>query len=237
MIPRPETEYWGSRLIENLLRSYEKCSTATALSKKKKKLHILDLCTGSGCLSALFSAMLPPNSAEIIAVDILPEAVQLARTNTEFSLHNDNPVMVLQADIFSQDFQTSFDAIKALSPFDIIISNPPYIPFKQWENLDSSVKNWESPIALISDRLGKNQDDGLHFYRRIATLIPLLLDRRQGIVAVECGFDQTDQVSNVLCKASVASSFEKATSIVWNDQFDLPRTVILQFGSATVCKL
>lgn len=110
----------------------------------------------------------------------------------------------------------------------LVVSNPPYIPLKEWEQLPKSVKDWESPAALLGD--GKKDGEGLAFYERIAAMLPdLLLDEREmdkkgwkGIprVAVEVGLSQARKVEEIFKSEQI-----KKTEI-WQDQFGLDRMVV-----------
>jgi len=128
LIPRPETEELTCWLIKKL----EKL--------KDKKLNILDLCTGSGCI-ALALAKAFPNS-NITGIDINPKAIELAQKNM---VHNNikNAVFLLS------DFYSALD-----TKFDLIISNPPYIAQNEWDTLNPTITEWEDSKALITDNNG-----------------------------------------------------------------------------------
>lgn len=131
LIPRPETEEWSIWLASELKRL------------KNKKIKILDLCTGSGCIALLLGSYLP--EAIIIATDISPEALALARENAVKNKINN--VSFVQSDLFE-----SLDPSR--TKFDLIVANPPYISSTEWKQLDPMVQRWEDKNALISDHHG-----------------------------------------------------------------------------------
>ncbi len=121
-----------------------------------KSIRIVDLCTGSGCIAllianALRTALGPEGNWKVVACDRSPLAVELARENalklgfTKSSLH------IVEADIFDNDHMYNLAKL-AGGPFDIIVSNPPYIPRREWNNLGPEVKTHEDPAALIGER-------------------------------------------------------------------------------------
>ncbi len=137
LIPRPETEEWCVALI-NRLEPF-----------KNNQLTLLDLCCGSGCIAIALAKALP--HATVYAVDKAPTALELTKKN---SLHNKvTNVIPLSSDLFND-----------LDPdirFDIIVSNPPYIPSQEWHSLDTTVTAWEDRDALIAD------DNGLAIIKKI----------------------------------------------------------------------
>ncbi|HZW60630.1 MAG TPA: peptide chain release factor N(5)-glutamine methyltransferase [Candidatus Babeliales bacterium] len=142
LIPRPETEEWTIKLIDQLKKL------------TNSKLTILDLCCGTGCIAIAIAKALP--RAHIIAADIAPHAVELSKKN---ALHNNTPnVTVLQSDLFA--------SMPSNMKFDLIVSNPPYINPTDWASLDESVTAWEDRQALIAD------DHGLAIIEKIVMQAP-----------------------------------------------------------------
>ena len=137
LIPRPETEQLVSLL--------------TQWAAKRPNLRILDIGTGSGCIPAALSHTL--TSPSILAIDISPAALALARTNTSCP-----PVTLQQLDILSA---TPAD----LPTFDAIVSNPPYVMLSEQPSIAPNVLNHEPHLALFVP-----DSDPLIFYRQIATL-------------------------------------------------------------------
>jgi release factor glutamine methyltransferase len=164
LIPRPDTE----TLVENVLQTARHQSGLEAP-------RILDLCTGSGCIAAAIAHHL--KSAMLVATDISPAAVAIARQNVQ-KLGLADRVTVAEGDLF-EPISRLIDP----GPFQIIVSNPPYIPTNQIETLDRSVRDYE-PIAALDGGL-----DGLNFHRRILTDAP---DRlvSGGYLFLEIAFDQ-----------------------------------------------
>lgn len=137
LIPRPETE----ELVDLIIKE-----------NKGKKISILDIGTGSGCIAISLKKNLP--EAEVSAIDISEEALKLAKQNADLNQLNINFV---QADILSNEF------ILNTSSYDIIVSNPPYVCLSEKENMEKNVLDYEPHIALfVAD------NDPLIFYKVIA---------------------------------------------------------------------
>jgi len=161
LCPRPETE----ELVEN------------ALKYIKDKDEVLDLCTGSGCIAI---AIASKKDVHVIASDVSKEALDVAKANvTKYSL--DGKIDVIQSDLFK-----SID-----KSFDVIVSNPPYIPTEEIETLDKEVKDFDPHIALDGG------DDGLDIYRKIAKELDKHLNSK-GTVLFECGENQANEIAKLL---------------------------------------
>lgn len=139
-------------------------------------MHFLDLCTGSGCI--LLSLLLGCPEAIGIGSDISPEALKTAEQNRE---RMDTKTVLVESDLF--------DKIEGI--FDLIISNPPYIPSQEILGLMDEVRNYEPVCAL------DGHEDGLYFYRRIAKESPSYL-KAGGRLYLEIGYDQGAGVSQLL---------------------------------------
>lgn len=135
LIPRPETE----ELVHLIIKE-----------NRDTDCKILDVGTGSGCIPITLKAEIP--SAVVWGMDISEEALEMARDNAE-SLD----VMV---DFFHRDI---FDGPEALPQVDILVSNPPYVPENEKQNMQREVLFYEPHQALFVD-----DADPLIFYRRIA---------------------------------------------------------------------
>ncbi|MBK7668934.1 MAG: peptide chain release factor N(5)-glutamine methyltransferase [Sphingobacteriaceae bacterium] len=142
LIPRPETE----ELVELILND---CTTLSETT-----LDILDIGTGSGCIPITLKYKLP--EANVAAIDISQEALQVAQQNT---LLNKTTVLFNQADILKQEAEYVLDM------YDIIVSNPPYIAKTEALQMHERVKNNEPNIALFVE-----DNDAAIFYRRIIEL-------------------------------------------------------------------
>jgi len=142
LIPRPETE----------LLAEQGWTFLNSLKTQHSPLSTLDLGTGSGCLAIALAVHCP--MARVFAIDISAEALNLARQNA--ARHNvRDRIDFLQSDAFA--------ALESPKPFDLIISNPPYIPTADIQSLQIEVRDHDPRQALDGG------PDGLAFYRRIAT--------------------------------------------------------------------
>ena len=165
LIPRPETELLAERVIEAL-----RAMDAPAA---------LDLCCGSGCIG--ISAALAVPGAQVHAADLSPDALTVTRRNAEALGAN---VTLHQGDLFA--------AVEGLR-FDLIVSNPPYIPAGECPALQPEVLR--EPVMALDGGA-----DGLDFYRRIAREAPLHLTVG-GMVFLEVGWDQAEAVCALMREA------------------------------------
>lgn len=149
-----------------------------ALKFCNKKTKVLDIGTGSGAIAI---AIAKNSSCRVTAVDISDEALSIARKNAE---NNNVRVDFKKSDLFS--------SLKK-ERFDIIISNPPYIPSKDVTNLDEEVRLYDPIIALDGG------EDGLDFYRKIIVEAPSRLNKN-GKIFLEIGIGQAKEVKNLLQK-------------------------------------
>jgi release factor glutamine methyltransferase len=142
LIPRPETE----------LLAEQGWTFLNSLNTQHSPLSTLDLGTGSGCLAIALAVHCP--MARVFAIDISAEALNLAGQNA--ARHNvRDRIDFLQSDAFA--------ALESPKLFDLIISNPPYIPTQEIQSLQIEVRDHDPREALDGG------PDGLAFYRRIAT--------------------------------------------------------------------
>ena len=138
LIPRPETE-------ELVLWAREK-------AQQFQQPRVLDLCTGSGCIAISLKKFIP--QASIVAVDLSSESLAIAQEN---AAKLNTPIEFIQDDVLQ--------GVQKLSGkvFDIIVSNPPYIPLSERDTMHINVTRYEPDMALfVAD------DDPLIFYREIA---------------------------------------------------------------------
>ena len=166
LIPRPETEELVEWIIEYA-------------SIKGKALRILDIGTGSGCIAIALKKALP--EAIVSAIDISTGALKIATTNAA----------ALKADI---EF-TCLDILNtAFLPgqYDVIVSNPPYIPMQEMKNMELQVTDHEPNIALFVP-----DEDPLVFYKAIARLAKLHLSAN-GQLFFEIHYDQGDAMIALL---------------------------------------
>ena len=165
LIPRPETE----TLVENVLQ-------LARIASGMETPRVLDLCTGSGCIAAAIACHL--KTAIVVATDASEAACDVARRNIE-RLGVSDRVTVASGDLFGGLAHLSDHA----QPFDVIVSNPPYIPSSQIESLDRSVREYEPRVALDGGL------DGLALHRRILSEAPQHLVGG-GRIFLEIAFDQ-----------------------------------------------
>lgn len=133
---------------------------------------------------------------------------------------------VMCADILQENF-VQLVLSQMESPFDVITSNPPYIPLGEYERLPNSVKGWEDERALLGDLPTDGSGDGskgrgLMFYHRIAEIVSADgVLASNGVVALEVGHMQAEQVRGILVDTGRVSATE-----VWKDPWDIPRVVV-----------
>ena len=151
-----------------------------ALGFIKEDSRVLDLMTGSGCIGKVIREK---TNATVVASDISKEAIEVAKTNFD-------------GEIVLSD---CFDSIEGR--FDVIVSNPPYIKTEVIETLDSEVK--AQPMLALDG--GK---DGLDIYRKIASSVKDKLDYG-GVLLLEIGYDQGEQVSAIFSEIFDSVSVEK----------------------------
>ena len=173
LIPRPESE----RLVEVLLETVD----------NKANISILDIGTGSGCLALALGQELP--NAKITGIDNSSKAIEIAQSNAEIlKIKN---VKFLQIDLFED---------KINEKFDILISNPPYIPQGEIESLMPEVRKFE-PMSALTDT-----DDGLTFYHKISEISQTLVSSN-GWLFLEVGLGEHPQ------KAMQIFSIEKFDNV------------------------
>ncbi len=163
LIPRPETEL----LVDKLSTIY-----------KGKKISILDIGTGSGCIIiSLLSCLHHSNG---IGVDISKNAIITAKKNErKFELSN-------RLKFLNKSFNNIFG-----KKFDLIVSNPPYIDSKDIKNLSDDIKRYEPIIALDGG------NDGLDLIKKIIYKSKYIL-KVKGMLALEIGNEQIKKVSKIL---------------------------------------
>jgi len=168
MIPRVDTEVLARETI-NLLK------------RKVWQTRLMDLCTGSGCIGLAVAANVP--SCRIVMIDSSEKALAVCRQNmikTNLSRH-----------ITAMDVDILIKPPAILGEYDVIVSNPPYIPTEDIDTLDRSVKDYEPREALDGG------EDGLDYYHAIAENWSKLL-KKGGHMAFECGIGQAAAVRYIL---------------------------------------
>ncbi len=164
LIPRPETEELAERAIAEV----------SAMQSEGRKIRVLDLCTGSGAIAL---AVALKSGAEVSASDVSEGALQVARAN---ALNVGADIKFIKSDMWTD----------IADEFDVIVSNPPYIPTEDIKTLDGRVKGFEPLLALDGG------DDGLRFYREIALGLDGHL-AKDGALLLEFGINQADAVAEI----------------------------------------
>lgn len=172
LIPRPETEI----LVEQVLLR------ADALWEGKDKVSVADIGTGSGAICITLACERPEWT--VATVDLSPDATAIARENAE---RLGARVRFLQGDLLQP-------LLQAGEQVDILVSNPPYIPSTDVDELDEEVRSYEPRLALDGGA------DGLDCYRRLCEALPHVL-RPKALVAFEVGIHQAQGVGDLM-KAS-----------------------------------
>lgn len=180
LIPQPDTEI----LVEEIINNY-----------KERKIKILDLCTGSGCIAISLKKYLP--QAEIFASDISEKALNIAQNNAK---QNNTEINFIKSDLF-QNLQDKFD---------IIVSNPPYIKTDIIKTLDEEVQN--EPIIALD---GGN--DGLDFYEKILKEAYNYL-KDEGKLYLEIGYDQKEDLINLYKNDKRYKNIECIKDLANNDR-------------------
>ena len=163
LIPRPETEL----LVDNLIKNY-----------KKRKISILDIGTGSGCI--IISLLTSLKKSLGIGIDISKNAIITAKKNAR------KHKLLNRIKFSNQSFEKIFN-----KKFDLIVSNPPYISKKDIKNLSDDIKKYEPIMALDGG------NDGLDLIKKVIYKSSEFL-KINGMLALEIGNGQIKKVSKLL---------------------------------------
>ncbi len=162
----------------------------------EKKYKILDLCTGSGAIGISLAKII--KKSEVLCVDISNDALEVAKKN---AIQNEvKNIKFCKSDLFSNINEK----------FDIIVSNPPYIKEEVIKNLDKEVQN-EPEIALNGGK------DGLRYYKEIIKVAHKFLNKN-GKIFLEIGYDQKNDVIELLKNNSVYKNIECIKDLYGNDR-------------------
>jgi len=163
LIPRPETEL----LVDKILKMY-----------RDKKISILDIGTGSGCI--IISLLSSLKNSKGIGIDISKNAILIAEKNAlKYKLSK-------RVKFINKSFNNIFS-----KKFDLIVSNPPYIDSKDMKNLSEDIKRYEPRIALDGG------NDGLDLIKKVIYKSKSIL-KIKGMLALEIGNEQIKKVSKIL---------------------------------------
>ena len=170
LIPRPETEELA-----------EKAIVEVKSRKENVGIDVLDLCTGSGAIAVSIAKY---TSAHVCATDISTGAIDVAKAN---ALNTGVKIDFVCGDMWS--------AVEN-KQFDVIVSNPPYIPSEDVKKLDEKVKNFEPQLALDGDA------DGLKYYRIIEKGLDAHL-KDGGVLLMEFGIGQAESIKEIFASYDV----------------------------------
>jgi len=165
LIPRPETELMVEEIIEIF---------------KKKRISILDIGTGSGCI--LISLLSELSNSKGIGIDISKKALIVAKKNS------DKHKILSNIKFLNKSLDAKFN-----EKFDLIVSNPPYIKSSEIKNLREDIKKYEPRIALDGG------NDGLDLIKKVIYKTKYNL-KSKGKLALEIGNEQHKKVSEILIK-------------------------------------
>ncbi len=185
LIPRPETEILVERVIKSVKES------------NNENISILDIGTGSGCIAITLAKKLP--ECRVVGIDISSDALEVAKRNAGL---NEVNVEFIRRDVLKE--------MKVKQPFEIIVSNPPYISSSEMKEIEPELLEHEPHIALTDG------NDGLEFYRRYSELFKDIL-AIDGEFFVEFGYGQSDDVRRLF-----TMNFD---CTVYNDLADIPRVI------------
>ena len=167
LVPRQDTETLVERVLEE---------------NRDKNSAILDVCTGSGCIA--ISLVKLGEYRSVTALDISKEALKVAEANRERILGEEKErLRLIKSDMF--------EGLEPKAQFDVIVSNPPYIPSEVIRGLEPEVRDHE-PLGALDGK-----EDGLYFYRILAEQCGDFLNQG-GSVYFETGHDQGAAVKTLL---------------------------------------
>ncbi len=190
LCPRPETEElveYVAKDIRNLLfirKNYSKTSSSGSSSSSGRKVRVLDVGCGTGAISIALAKMFSPNDVQFVSIDVAREAIDLTKENANCILGDDdrngeyfNTFLCSASDFTNEKENIEKENIKSYESedkgsdqyefgFDIVVSNPPYIPKRDMETLSEDVVGYEDYGALCGG------DDGMDVIRDIVKRLP-----------------------------------------------------------------
>lgn len=192
LIPRPETEI----LVEKILEKF----------KIYDEVNILDIGTGSGNIAITLAKNLP--NSKITAIDKSKEAISIAKENSIINKVSEK-INFSEIDILKNNF--SFD-----NKFDLVVSNPPYVNFEEYKNLQKEIIDFE-PASALTD-----YEDGLKFFNVIIKKAQNILKSNSKIF-FEIGFGQAEDVKKILLE----NNFQKIE--IYKDYSNIERVISGEF--------
>lgn len=199
LIPRPETEHLVEAAVDFLR------PVAARMLPEGRAPRVLDIGTGSGCIAIAVARHVP--GARIVAVDVSAAALEVARANASLNAV-DEAIEFIEGDVLA-DERAVFRG-----PYDLVLSNPPYIAAAEMSALQREVRDHEPHTALTDN------GDGLTFYRRIALLLRAMCAGGGGCF-LEIGYGQHDAVRDIF----VAAGFPPPSFI--SDYASIPRVAVI----------
>ncbi|HWP82685.1 MAG TPA: peptide chain release factor N(5)-glutamine methyltransferase [Bacteroidota bacterium] len=200
LIPRPETE----TLVEQALLAVKEVS-------EKKRVTILDIGTGSGNIAVSVAKF--DKECDVVAIDSSAAALEVAVGNAERNEVLDR-IVFKEMDVFEPIDQL------LLRRFDLVLSNPPYVPEAEYETLAMEIRRFEPQAALVAGK------DGLDYCRRIIELAPFLVSDK-GQLLIEIGFGQHSMVIELMENAGFSEV------VVTPDLQGVPRVISARVPSRT----
>ena len=194
LIPRQDTE----RVVEQALKEINSIQEKNI----NKRIKILELCTGSGCIAISIAKKI--NNADIVGTDISYKALRVANRNLKNLIKGDstNTIYFFKSDMFKNIKEEKYD---------IIICNPPYIETDVIKTLDKEVQK-EPHIALDGGK------DGLLFYRIIRENIDKYL-KKGGSLVLEIGYNQKEELLKLFNGAECIKDYaDNDRVIVWRNK-------------------
>lgn len=171
LIPRQDTEI----LVEEVMK----------LTNSESR--VLDMCTGSGCIIISLAASGHTSENGAVAIDISDDALKVADYNKKYN--NADYIKLIKSDMFSSSECEQYK--NEDNRFDVIVSNPPYIPTKDIDELSEEVRLHDPVLALDGDK------DGLKFYKAITKQSVNYL-KENGYLCYEIGYNQAEDVRNIM---------------------------------------
>lgn len=183
-----DTEFYGCKIKVDERALIPRPETELLADYAVKSIEdgdkVLDMCTGSGCIAVSVAKHCRGKGVSVTAADLSDAAIMLAKENAKLNGVN---VDFVQSDLFAS----------VRGRFNVIICNPPYVKSGEIPKLQKEVREYEPKIALDGG------NDGLDFYRRLAKSVRSYL-ARDGILLLECGEGQTEEILKLFEKRDYA---------------------------------